>query len=270
MDDLQRRRSTNRLISTVFDSVEHENRVGGGLLAGAVAFRVFFVLVPYVFVLVIGVGLGSELAGQDAQDVARTLGIAGLVASSVTAAMGASLLTRIVTFCVALYALMSGSRNLMKALRTVHALVWQVPLTKMRRPMVAALGFLGAMTVGLTIVRMIAGLRSISLIMWLLSTILFMALPAGAWLLTMLKLFPSAPGTTWKDLWIGALLMGAGVEVLHVVTVYWIARSLESKSSTYGALGAALTILLWAYMLGRLVTASASLNAAIWNSKERS
>jgi len=86
----------------------------------------------------------------------------------------------------------------------------------------------------------------------------------------MVKLLPSAPGTTWKDLWIGALLMGVGVEVLHVVTIYWIARSLESKSSTYGTLGAALTILLWAYMLGRLVTASASLNAAIWNSKEHS
>jgi membrane protein len=65
----------------------------------------------------------------------------------------------------------------------------------------------------------------------------------------------------------GAVLFGIGVQVLHVVTVVWIARSLESKSETYGALGAALTILLWAYLLGRLVTASASLNTVIWRDR---
>jgi membrane protein len=65
----------------------------------------------------------------------------------------------------------------------------------------------------------------------------------------------------------GAILFGIGVQMLHVVTVVWIARSLESKSETYGALGAALTILLWAYLLGRLITASASLNTVTWHDR---
>ena len=62
-------------------------------------------------------------------------------------------------------------------------------------------------------------------------------------------------------------MFGIGVQVWHVLTIVWIARSLESKSETYGALGAALTILLWAYMLGRLVTASAALNAVLWGGR---
>ena len=67
----------------------------------------------------------------------------------------------------------------------------------------------------------------------------------------------------------GAVLFGVGVQLLHLVTVVWIAKSLESKSETYGALGAALTILLWAYLLGRLITAAASLNTVVWGDRSR-
>jgi uncharacterized BrkB/YihY/UPF0761 family membrane protein len=61
----------------------------------------------------------------------------------------------------------------------------------------------------------------------------------------------------------GAVTFAVGVEVLHFVTVVWFPREMESKSALYGALGAALVLLLWAYLLGRLITFAASLNAAI-------
>src|SRR5262249_56721413 len=60
------------------------------------------------------------------------------------------------------------------------------------------------------------------------------------------------------------LFFALGVLVLHLVTVYWIAHQVESKTDTYGAIGAALAILLWAYLLGRLITASAVINASLW------
>jgi uncharacterized BrkB/YihY/UPF0761 family membrane protein len=267
-DDLEQRRSSSRLIDTVFGSIEYESKVGGGLLAGAVAFRFFLVLVPYVFVLVLGFGVGADLAAQDPQDLARKFGIAGLAATAIQAGAAASTWARVVTLCIALYALVIGAHNLVKALRTVHALIWRVRPTKMRRPLIAPFAFIGALTVALMLESVIAEFRSISVAAWILSVVLFAALPAGAWLLCMVKLFPSAPGVTWRQQWAGAALMGVGAELLHIVTIYWIARSLESKSSTYGALGAALTILLWAYMLGRLVTAAASLNVALWDRLE--
>jgi uncharacterized BrkB/YihY/UPF0761 family membrane protein len=55
------------------------------------------------------------------------------------------------------------------------------------------------------------------------------------------------------------------VEALHVVTVYWIAREVATKSDTYGALGTSLALLFWAYLLGRLIVASANLNATRWH-----
>jgi uncharacterized BrkB/YihY/UPF0761 family membrane protein len=44
----------------------------------------------------------------------------------------------------------------------------------------------------------------------------------------------------------------------------WFARSISHKSDTYGALGAALGILLWAYVLGRFLALSATVNASQW------
>jgi uncharacterized BrkB/YihY/UPF0761 family membrane protein len=69
------------------------------------------------------------------------------------------------------------------------------------------------------------------------------------------------------DLWHlvpGAVVFGIGAEALHVVTVVWIPYLVSSKSETYGAIGIALVLLFWAYLLGRVMTASAVLNAALY------
>jgi uncharacterized BrkB/YihY/UPF0761 family membrane protein len=268
-DDLERRRSTSRFIDAAFGSVQHEASVGGGLLAGAVAFRFFLLIVPYVFVVVFGFGLTADVAGTDPQDLARKTGIVGLVASAISSGGEASTFTRIVTFVVALYALVTGARNMVKATRAVHALIWRVPLVPLRRPTLAGIFFIGAFTAMVVLIALLDRLRHGSPALWIVGTVLFVLVPAGVWLLCSIVFFPSETRAGWRDLWPGAFLMGVGLEGLHVATVVWIARSLESKSETYGAIGAALTILLWAYILGRLVTASTSLNAVIWASRHR-
>ena len=82
-------------------------------------------------------------------------------------------------------------------------------------------------------------------------------------------LFVHAPGAGWRDLLPGAIFVGVGIQVLHLITVYWITHLLTSKSETYGAIGAALAILFWAYLLGRVVAASAVVNAAAWHQRHR-
>ena len=94
-------------------------------------------------------------------------------------------------------------------------------------------------------------------------------MPIGVWLLVSWYL-PHPPDLPWTALIPGAVFFGVGMEVLHVVTVYWIAREVESKTDTYGALGFALSLLLWAYLLGRFVTTSAVVNESLWsNYQER-
>src|SRR6476646_6237174 len=75
---------------------------------------------------------------------------------------------------------------------------------------------------------------------------------------------PRAPDMPWAALLPGAVVFGVGLEVLHLVTVYWIANQIEHKTDTYGAIGFALALLLWAYLLGRLITSAAVVNATLW------
>lgn len=261
---LEERRHESRVLETLLGSAELERAAGGGLLAGAIAFRFFLFIVPYVFVVVFGLGIGADVADADVQDVARSSGISGLAATAIQSGADASTLTRSVTVAVALVAFLVGARNLVATLWVAHALLWRIPLQKPRHPARSALALIAGFTLLTVLLPVAHALREVSVPAWMIGLALYTAAPVGLWLLTSLRLFAKPPGVTWRHLWPGAVMFGAGVQALHLVTVFWVARSIESKSETYGAIGAALTILLWAYLLGRLVTSCAALNATLW------
>ena len=72
---------------------------------------------------------------------------------------------------------------------------------------------------------------------------------------------------SWRDLWPGALLLALGTQAIHLVVALYLAPKLGRSSELYGALGAATVVLLWLYLLARLVVAGAFLNAALWEQK---
>ena len=88
------------------------------------------------------------------------------------------------------------------------------------------------------------------------------AIYGALWLVASLRL-PHAD-CPWTALVPGAVLFSAGAQVLHLVTVYYLTDKLHSSSELYGALGAAAAVLLWLFLIGRLIVASALLNATLW------
>ena len=263
-EQLEAQRPSNPIVAAVLGSAQLLSEAGGGLLAGAIAFRFFLFLVPGVFVLVMGLGLGADLSGSDPRGAARTAGIAGLAATAITSSSSSSTATQWVTFGLALFALAVGARNLVKALWVAHALIWQVPRRKPRHTGRAAAALFVGVVLELLAVRLADALRGVSLPAWVLALALSALVPAGLWLAASRTLLPVQPGAGWRQVLPGAVLFGVGVQALHVVTVVWITASFESKSQAYGAIGAALSILLWAYLLGLVVTAAAALNATLW------
>ena len=262
VDQLEAARPQHRSIDVAFVSVQRDAAAGGPVLAAAIAFRIFLFLVPYVFVIVYGFGLASSATGSDPQDAASKAGITGLLASTIQVADEQSLFTRIVVFVAALYALFSTSRTILKVLAIVHALAWQLRPRRPRKLTKPALLFILVVTVVLVLFQAVLWLRDRSFIAGLIAEILFIMVPTAIWLLLSMRFFVHAPGAGWRNLLPGAVLVGIGVQVLHFVTVYWITRVIESKSETYGAIGAALGILFWAYLLGRILAGAAILNAA--------
>ncbi len=247
-----------------FRWVQLQVDAGGTLLAGAIAFRIFLFLLPWVFVVVMGLGIGADALHSDPRDVARSFGMAGLAATAVQSGASGSSTTRWVTFALAVVALVLGARNLIRALMVSHALIWRLPPRKVQHPTRAGLVVIGAFLVATLLIALVARVESTSPVVWLAGVVVVAVVGAAAWTVASLLLFPTAEDLTWRDVLPGSLLLGVGVEVLHLVTVIWFAPYLQSKSQTYGALGAALAILLWAYFLGRLITAAAALNAVLW------
>lgn len=262
---LEAQRPADTRIDAAFRWISLQNEAGGALLAGALAFRIFLFLLPFVFAVVIGLGIGADLTDANPRQVARSFGMAGLAASAVQSGAGASDATRWWTFTLAVLALVLAARNLYRALRLTHALIWRVPATKARRTTSSGLALAGGLVAGTVLLRFVYGAQSASVAVWILGLVLFTAVPAGIWLICSLRVFPHSPEVTWRAVLPGALLFGVGVEALHLSTILWFAPYLEAKSKTYGAIGAALAILLWAYLLGRLVTAAAALNAVLWH-----
>jgi uncharacterized BrkB/YihY/UPF0761 family membrane protein len=261
-DELASRRERSILIGAGFDIAELDIQVGGGILSGAVAFRLFLFLVPFVYILFTAVGLASTAANQDPATVAKTLGITGLLASAVVNSQDISALSQFLLVLGASVALVWTTNGLVKTLYIVHWLIWGVPRLK-------PTGFrtIGT-TIGLAVVLTVLAVASnvlrthTGLLGSLLVALVVMAVSFMAWWWVSWRL-PHAPVESQR-LIPGAVLVALGTEVMHLLTTYWIGRVVARKSHTYGAIGIALAVLFWVYVVGRIIVASAGVNAALW------
>jgi uncharacterized BrkB/YihY/UPF0761 family membrane protein len=258
------RRPGSAIIDVAFRSYEQDTTVAGALLAGAVAFRVFLFVVPLVFFIVAGAGFLAEALGRSAPDLLDDAGVSGLLAGTITDLGNQSLWTRLTILAVSGYALLSGTRSLIKVLAIVHQLVWVLPRTRTRNQAKLIGGTILAVLVSIVLVQLLSVLEDFSFPAWVVGTALFMAVPAGVWLFASWRVFPHPDGMGWQDFLPGAIIVGIGVEALHVFTVVWISRSFASKSQAFGAIGGSLSILLWSYVMGRIMAAAPVVNAAAW------
>ena len=262
-EQLEAKRPNSRAIDTVLGAFERDVAAGGGVLAGAVAFRVFLFMIPYVFLVVVIFGLGASASSEDPGSLARSAGIGGIAGKAFASIGDLSTGERIFSFFVAAFALLLATRALLKVLRIVHALVWRTEPGKPRSATRAAGVLVLLVTGALAISALVGKLRSESFGAGLVATLLFIAIPVGVWLFVSWHM-PRAPDAPWSALLPGAVVFGLGLEVLHIITVYWIATQVEHKTDTYGAIGFALALLLWAYLLGRLITSAAVINETLW------
>ena len=67
-------------------TVERDSEIGGGLLAGALAYRLFVFLLPFAVFLVVGLGLYADVTDQTTADVADDLGLTRIVAREIAGA----------------------------------------------------------------------------------------------------------------------------------------------------------------------------------------
>jgi uncharacterized BrkB/YihY/UPF0761 family membrane protein len=256
-----RRRST--LVDTAFATYERDRRAVGSVLAGAVAFRLFVYLLPLFLAILTLVGILVGIDDDGPGELGEQVGMSAYVIDSVETAAEQSSRSIWVLVPLAVWAIYTAGLGAAKVLRAVHALAWDQPIERLRRgPATTATTFLVALA-AVALVGALSALRERSAGLGFGMALLGIVPFAGLWLAVSL-LLPRNPCAGWTALLPGALLVGVCVWAIHLTSVYWMARRVQNASELFGSLGVAAALLAWLYLMGRLMVASAMLNASIW------
>jgi uncharacterized BrkB/YihY/UPF0761 family membrane protein len=264
LEELRRRTVIVDLPVSVF---EHDLIAGGYLLAGALAFRLFLLLLPMTLVVVAGLGFAAAEDPTSPATAASDLGVTGLAASSVRNAAHEAAGGRWVLLILGLFFLAIACRSAARVLRIAHAFVWREPVERVRTRADDALGVLFAAAALLSAASVVAAIRHWSNAGGLVAIVLMVLVYFGIWLAFSARLpHGDAP---LRALIPGAILVAVGLEGLHIFTAYWLPARIEHGSHLYGALGVAAALLVYLLLVGRLIVTGASLNAVLWNRSHR-
>jgi uncharacterized BrkB/YihY/UPF0761 family membrane protein len=265
---LEASRETNELVDAGFHLYERDVSAGGGVLAGALAFRLFVFAIPYVFLVITVFGSAADLQDESGRDVARTAGLTGLIGKAIADAQRQSDGTKILSILVGLFATVLAARAVVKTLRAVHALAWRVPLSRLKHSTRAALVLILVLLATSVMVTIIGKLRNERPGIGILAGLAAILVWTGAWLLISWFL-PHAKDVPWTALLPGAVVFGVLVWSFHLLSVFYFSRKISNASETYGAIGSAIGIIVALYLFGRAMSASAVVNATLWERKQR-
>ena len=120
----------------------------------------------------------------------------------------------------------------------------------------------GFVTVLFGVADLAAWLGTQSLGLRVVALLLTVVASGGAWYLASWWL--PRDECEWWALLPGAVIIGLGVDFLHLLTITYVVHVVSRKSALYGAIGIALALLLWTYFAGRLLTAAIAANASLW------
>jgi uncharacterized BrkB/YihY/UPF0761 family membrane protein len=255
----ERARSSHASLEVGFSVFESDSAIGGGLLAGALAYRLFVLLLPTTLLLVSGLGLYAGAADRSPRQAARDAGLHGLIASQV--ADTASGRARWIVFLVMIPAVLYALAKLYHAVSIVHALAWG---RSARGLGLSPAGFwlLGAaLTLDLGAAGVVGWIRDRQQFAGLAALAVYVVLVGGTWLLVSRRLPGGEAG--WLALLPGSLVVGVGLLLVNVFNVYVTTRLVENRANTYGVLGVAAALLGSLVLVGRVIVLAPELNASI-------
>ncbi len=259
-------RSKHSSIDASFQLAERDQRMAASVLAGGIAVRLFFWLLPVVLILASVLGFVSRSSPTATSDGAEELGLADAAVDAVATASVQAEQGRWALLVVGLWLILWTGYTSVRALRLVHALAWRERPTRLANPLKATLAFSGAALVFTAIPAVAGWLREVSHSAGLAVTLLSVGAFFAVWLWASWQLpHGDAP---WRALLPGALLFAVVAQAMHLFVALYVTHKLERASELYGGLGVAATFLFVFYIGGRLIVGSAVLNSTLWERKQ--
>jgi uncharacterized BrkB/YihY/UPF0761 family membrane protein len=247
------------LVETSLGWFTRERALAASVLAGGIAYRLFFWLLPAALVVSGVFGFSSS---ETVEDLGQHAGLTATAANAVAQAVQDHGTGRWALLLIGAGGLLWTSSWSVVAFQRVFALIWHVPPPRASNPLGHALGFSAVLIMLLSIPLATAWLRSVSTISGAAAAIAALGAYFAIWL-QVSRVLPHGDAPS-RALVPGALLMALGLEVMHVVTVFYLAAKLDRASALYGGLGVAATFLFVLWLAGRLVISSTILNVELW------
>lgn len=251
-------RALHPSVDVGFRLADRDKRVAAGVLAGGIAYRLFF---WFLSVSLIANGALGFVDGHRVQQALVDLGVAPVVAQTVRDVSQQSESARWWVLIVGCWLVLWTGYWGAKALILVHAAVWDIPPTPIRKPWWASLGFTGSVLAFGASMALVQWVRSESHAFGLIVTLVAVAVPFAFWIVVSRRL--PHRGSDWRDLLPGAVVVAAGIHGMYLFTTWFLGPKLASATDTYGLLGVVSTLLFWLYIFGRLVIGGATLNASV-------
>jgi membrane protein len=239
--------------------VRRDIDVGGTLLAGALAFRLFIWLLPCSLLLTALIGF-SQHANRSPQELTSELGMSPLTANMLGQVGQQAEHGRYLTAIIGAVLLAWAGLTLGRVLDRVHERTWGVRTDRRPKPALARLARYNVALLA-AIVANIAGPVLVAVsgeppgLISLPSLVFYLAV-------SIVLLSPRWP-PGWRTAWPGAALIAVGLEGLHLVAVLYLPGRLSRASELYGALGVAAAVLVWLALIARLLVLGQVLNAVL-------
>jgi uncharacterized BrkB/YihY/UPF0761 family membrane protein len=257
---IEQARKRSATLDATFETIERDSHIGGGILAGALSYRLFVFVLPLAFFIVSGLGLLASAVGIEPHVISNSVGLAGVVTKQVasTSKGASSWWVALTSFFVLVYA----TRVLLRAVAIVHSLAWERSGASVKVPS-RSLGVFGAALIGqLVLVAAVGAVNHQTAIGGIITLVAFVFALAGLWLIISLEVPHS--NARWTDLIPGSLFYAIGFTGVVLFNILILGHLIQSKTSTYGALGTAATLLLAFFFVGRVIVGAAVLNATLY------
>jgi membrane protein len=254
-------------VESGFQAFERELVHGGGLLAGGLAYRLFLWLLPVGLVGAQLLGFWLDANEESVEGAAKELGIGAAAIATAHDAVDTSQTNRVVLLLIGLGLLAWFSLGFVRALQLAYALAWEVPRPKLRKPLWAVLTFNGLFLAVAFASGGLAWLRAELGIFGIVGVIATIAFQTSVGVLVMWLLPRRAE--RWQELLPGAVLIAIGSQLIGLAVVFYLAPKIGRSSELYGTLGTASVLLVWLYLVARLITSGAFLNVTLWERRNR-
>jgi membrane protein len=237
----QSERQLHKSVDATFQMVDRDADLGGGIIAGALAYRLFIWMLPLALVLVGGLGIAADAAEETPEEAADLLGMGGLVSHSIASAATGN--GRWYALLIGIPILVYTTASVLRVLIVSHRLLWTDSRARAQRATPVATLRLLVLLLAFPLAAVLASaIRGWSPGVGILATALSIVPFAALWLL--ISSYLPHRDASWQALVPGALLFGVGVEALNVFTAYVLTPWALNKQGTYGALGLAAALLL--------------------------